>query len=424
MSGSTVGSLPDEAFAVALASIPGMGWRRTGILLHERSARDAWDAVCAGAVLQLDRPAENDPVSTRLAGAVLNWQARAQRFDVAAAWRRTRALGIEVLVRGRPGYPLLLADDPEPPPVVFVQGRYPMPDQPRVAIVGTRHCSHEGREVARALGYGLAESGVVVVSGLALGIDGAAHQGVLAAFDDEVPAAAPFGLVASGLDMPYPQRHTGLWRQVAARGGLLSEYPPGAAATRIRFPARNRLIAAFADVVVVVESRAAGGSRHTVDAAIDRGRTVLAVPGSIRNPAAAGTNLLIAEGCAPVCDLGDVLTALDLARAGTPLAPGPLGGDSRHLPPSSTGGSHSAARATRGGRRAGRDPAGDGVRPPMNGAPPGLDDAVAGALSGTPASLDALLLRTGLSLLELSGALERLRACGRAAHDGGWWSRR
>jgi DNA processing protein len=145
-----------------------------------------------------------------------------------------------------------------------------------------------------------------VVSGLALGIDGAAHAGALAG------PTPPAAVVATGLDVVYPRRHVELWRAVGERGVLLSEYPLGVWPERWRFPARNRIIAALADVVVVVESHERGGSMHTVESALERGRTVMAVPGSVRSPASAGTNALLAAGSPPARDATDVLVALGL----------------------------------------------------------------------------------------------------------------
>ena len=222
---------------------------------------------------------------------------------------------------------------------------------PRVAIVGTRRCSTTGAGVAFELGRDLAAAGVVVVSGLASGIDGAAHRGVLAA-----DGAPPVGVVGSGLDVVYPRGQSSLWRAVAEVGVLISEAPLGAAPERWRFPARNRIIAALVDIVVVVESHRRGGSLHTVDEADRRGRDVLAVPGSIRNPAATGTNELLAEGRAPVCSVDDVLVALGLSGARSAASSDrrmlPVGADQAVLddvgwqPRRSTSG---AARASTGG---------------------------------------------------------------------------
>ena len=153
----------------------------------------------------------------------------------------------------------------------------------------------------------LADAGVAVVSGLALGVDGAAQAGAL-----DRGGAPVIGVVGSGLDVVYPRQHSALWRSIADAGLLVGEAPPGASPERWRFPARNRIIAAIADAVVVIESHARGGSLSTVDAALARDRTILAVPGSIRSPASDGTNDLLAQGAAPARDAGDVLVALGL----------------------------------------------------------------------------------------------------------------
>jgi DNA processing protein len=160
---------------------------------------------------------------------------------------------------------------------------------------------------------------VCVLSGLALGIDGEAHTGALSG------GTPPVAVVGTGLDVVYPRRHEQLWASVAARGAIVSEYPLGTPPERWRFPARNRIIAALAEVVVVVESGPRGGSMHTVDAALERDRVVLAVPGPVRSLASADTNGLLAAGCPPCRDAADVLVALGLTPTSTaaPTAPAP-----------------------------------------------------------------------------------------------------
>lgn len=216
-------------------------------------------------------------------------------------------------------WPPQLVEDPSPPEMLYVTGDASVLDRPRVAIIGTRRCSAAGRQTARELGNELADAGVCVVSGLAYGIDAAAHTGALQG------AAPPVAVVGTGLDVLYPAQNAELWRSVAAKGAVLSEYPLGTPPERWRFPARNRIIAALADVVVVVESHAAGGSLHTVEAALERGRAVMAVPGSVRSPASAGTNALLAAGSPPARDATDVLVALGLDaevwRRGRPSIP-------------------------------------------------------------------------------------------------------
>ena len=357
------------ACAAALAALPAMGPRRLLALLRRLPPDEAWHAVRSGRV-----PPDVDLHVRDRSRLLAAWAAAlADPQEMAAT---CVALGIAVRVLGLDGYPEILAHDPEPPAVLFSRGSFEVLDAPRVAIVGTRRCTHSGRSTARDLGAGLAEAGVAVVSGLALGIDGAAHEGALS-----VPgAAAPIGVVGSGLDVVYPRRHERLWREVGEGGLLLSEAPPGARPERWRFPARNRVLAALADLVVVVESHARGGSQHTVDAALDRDVPVMVVPGSVRSPASSGTNQLLAEGAAPVRDVGDVLVALGLARP---------------TPPST--------RAM---------------------ALPSLDETartVLDALEPDPITPDVVALRTGLAPSAVLAALHRLEVEGMVIPSGGWW---
>ena len=225
-------------------------------------------------------------------------------------------MGIRVLLAGQPSYPARLADDPQAPAVLFCLGDpSALADGPTVALVGTRAPTRYGIGVAAQFGADLAAAGVGVVSGLALGIDGAAHEGACGA------GAPPIAVVAGGLDHVYPRRHERLWERIAAAGVIVSESPAGVPTEKWRFPVRNRLLAALSDVVVVVESRHHGGSRHTVDAAMDRGVPVGAVPGSIRSATSEGTNALLADGAFPVCSTGDILVALALRGASVTVPP-------------------------------------------------------------------------------------------------------
>src|SRR5207302_5206834 len=162
---------------------------------------------------------------------------RLGRIDgtVADLWAAHRAAGVDVHLLARPGYPPRLAADHQAPTVLFSRGSLDALDWPCVTVVGTRRCTHTGRQVARQLGRELAEAGVTVASGLALGIDGAAHEGLLAA-----GAAPPVGVVGSGLDVVYPRRHEHLWHDVATAGVLLSEVRLGGRPGPWRFPARTR----------------------------------------------------------------------------------------------------------------------------------------------------------------------------------------
>ena len=298
--------LPEEAYAAALAGLDATTPRRLCLLARSGTPFDRiWRALTEG------RPA-SVPVLQRLSseadGLAARWQREAQRTDVEALWDRCQSHGESVAILGRPGYPDELADDIHPPGVLFTLGSPCALSHRSVAIVGTRHATAGGMEVAAALGHDLAAAGITIVSGLAKGIDGAAHRGALAA-DDGAP---PIAVVGSGLDVVYPRCNRGLWEAVADRGLLCSEVPPGTPPAAHRFPARNRILAALAEILVVVESRVRGGSLLTVGEASQRGLTVMAVPGSVRSPASEGTNLLLVDGAAPAVDSLDVLVALGL----------------------------------------------------------------------------------------------------------------
>ena len=241
------------------------------------------------------------------------WARSGLTGDVRGIWQRHTQLGITVLTTDCPASPDRLAGDPEAPPVLFCRGDPTTLDRhPTVALVGTRSPTRYGIGVAAQFGADLAAAGASVVSGLALGIDGAAHEGACAS------GAPPVAVVAGGLDDPYPRRHARLWDRVATQGAVFSESPAGIRTERWRFPKRNHLLAALSDVseCVIPESRHGGGSMHTVSAALDRGIPVGAVPGSIRSPTSEGTNKLLSEGCFPVCDVTDILVGLvSLCRA-------------------------------------------------------------------------------------------------------------
>jgi DNA processing protein len=348
-------NLPEEAFAAALASAPNLG------------------PAALRALLAVDPPS-------------VAWERSSCDGDVARIWQRHEEKGIDVCWRGGPGYPDRLAHDPTAPAVLFCLGDLTAVNRhPTVALVGTRSPTRYGIGVAAQFGADLAAAGVSVVSGLALGIDGAAHEGATAA------GAPPVAVVAGGLDNPYPSRHARLWERVAAHGAVYSESPAGVRTEKWRFPVRNRLLAMLSDVVIVVESRHHGGSIHTVNAAADRGIPVGAVPGSIRSPTSEGTNRLLADGCFPVSSVNDILTALSLAGVILPSPPGP--------PP--------------GG------PTGDRAADPYR----GPDGALLDVLTSDPTSLEELLRLTGLDLPALCGALERLAQAGVARDMGGWWER-
>jgi len=203
------------------------------------------------------------------------------------------------------------------------RGRWPPPDGPRVAIVGSRRPSPYGEAVAEQLAADLARAGVVVVSGLALGCDAAAHRGAL------VGGGVTVAVMGTGVDIVYPAAHFRLAEEIVAAGGaLVSQFPDGTSPRRRNFPARNVTLAALSDVVVVVEAVQGSGALITAEAALDLHKEVMAVPGSIFSPLSVGTHALIRDGAGLVQNARDVLAALGVGREvlDDPLgAPGRLG---------------------------------------------------------------------------------------------------
>ena len=227
---------------------------------------------------------------------------RARRLDVPAYRARLAERGIEVVGLDDRGYPAELTTLHDPPPAVFTRGRRDLLDVSagRVAIVGARRAADAGLRLARELARFCATRERTVVSGLALGIDAAAHAGSLDG------GGATIAVLGCGVDVTYPRTNAGLFDRVARDGLLLSEYPPGTPPAPWRFPARNRLIAALASTVLVVEARARSGALITADMALDLGRDVLAVPGSPAFAGAAGTNGLLKAGAGLIEDAADL----------------------------------------------------------------------------------------------------------------------
>jgi DNA processing protein len=241
-----------------------------------------------------------------------------QTFDDEAYRRRLAGSGVAWIGRDESSYPLRLRAIHDPPLGLFVRGTTPLAvdERPTVAIVGARACSAYGSSVARSLAAELAAAGVVVVSGLARGVDGAAHRGAL-------ECGTTAAVLGCGIDRDYPRAHAMLAAEVAARGWIVSEYAPGVEPAPWRFPARNRIVAGLSDATVVVEARERSGALITADLALDEGREVLAVPGEITSQLSAGTNHLLRLGATPVTCAGDVLHVLGVQAPGRP-APPPL----------------------------------------------------------------------------------------------------
>jgi DNA processing protein len=241
---------------------------------------------------------------------------RASAGEVLAAWRslapeailaRARDLGLTVLTCRGERYPKSLRTISDPPIVLFVRGE--LGDEPAVAIVGTRRATPYGRAAAERLAADLALAGVCVVSGLARGIDGVAHQAALDA------GGRTIAVLGCGLDRVYPREHQRLAAAIAAHGALVSEHPPGAPPLPHHFPRRNRLISGLAAGVVVVEGAEDSGALVTVDCALDQGREVFAVPGSIFSPKSRAPHHLLRQGARLVEGAADVLEELGWSGA-------------------------------------------------------------------------------------------------------------
>jgi DNA processing protein len=260
----------------------------------------------------------DDELIAAVAGAQLDAVSGEHRaFDVAAARVRCAEAGLEAVCRCAPSYPGRLRDLPAPPAVLHAVGGVDRLDDllesEPVAVVGARQASPYGLEIADALGRGLGRTGVTVISGMARGIDSAAHRGVLGVEGETV------AVLASGAERPYPASARGLHRRIAQRGALVSELGPGTATRRWMFLARNRIIAALSAMTIVVQGRASSGALVTARWAGELGRLVGAVPGPVTSRLSAGPHELLRGGAELVQGAQDVLDGL--FGAGAPALP-------------------------------------------------------------------------------------------------------
>lgn len=213
-----------------------------------------------------------------------------------------RRIGVTPVFTIEPGYPAALAATGVPPPLLYIKGDASLMRRPCVAIVGSRQASAAGHKIARQFAAGLGEAGYVVVSGLARGIDGAAHEAAL--------ATGTIAVVAGGIDVVYPPEHATLIERIAEHGCVVSEQPPGFVARAADFPRRNRIIAGISLAVIVVEAARRSGTLVTARLAAEYGREVYAVPGHPLDPRAEGTNQLLKNGATLVTEPADVIAAL------------------------------------------------------------------------------------------------------------------
>jgi DNA processing protein len=277
-----------------------------------------------------------------------------------------------VIVLGDAAYPSQWLETADPPLLIYAQGRVELLAAPSIAVVGSRNPTPQGSDNARAFAAHLSRAGLSVVSGLALGIDGAAHLGGLEG------RGSTIAVMGTGPERIYPARHRDLARRIAREGLLLTEFEVGVPSLAVNFPQRNRLIAGLARGTLVVEAALPSGSLITARCAVEAGREVFAIPGSIHSPLARGCHALIKQGAKLVESAADVLEELDW-----------------------------------------------GVRPSLATAPPAPDDPLLDALGHDPATLDALQARTGWPTAELNARLLELELDGRVARlPGGLFQRR
>ena len=273
--------------------------------------------------------------------------------------------GRQAIAVGDPAYPALLLQTADPPLLLYTQGDPARLSQRSVAVVGSRHATPQGEANASAFSKALSEQGWVVVSGLAMGIDGAAHEGAL------LGPAGTVAVVGTGLDRIYPPRHKGLAHRIALHGCIVSEYAPGTPALPVHFPQRNRIIAGLSLGTLVVEAAVQSGSLITARMASEAGREVFAIPGSIHSPHAKGCHALLKQGAKLVESADDILEELQTSSPRQAQAPSPQ-------------------------------------EPP-------LADPLLQALGSDPVGLDELLGRTGWPVAELSARLLTLELEGLVA---------
>lgn len=297
-----------------------------------------------------------------------------------------------ILTLADPRYPAALLAIEDPPPVLYLQGAArvlatgpgdaPLMLEPGIAVVGSRNPTPQGATNARQFAGALAASGLTIVSGLALGVDGAAHEGALDCGSADARRPATIAVVGTGLDRVYPRRHHALARRIASEGLLISEYPIGTPPLAANFPRRNRIIAALSQGTLVVEAALQSGSLITARLAVEQGKEVFAIPGSIHSPLSRGCHALIRQGAKLVESAQDVLEELRMPSAQPEAPPRASGGHGQLLPQDAEG-----------------------------------DDSLLEALGFDPVSLDALQARTGLDIgrlqallmaLELDGKIGRL----------------
>ena len=292
--------MSDDIYMYWLSTLHALGSRKQNLLLHHfGSARAAYNAP-PDILREIPGFTENN---------IRTIQKSRNAIESGNDPEKLKRMGISFTYRGHRDYPSLLSEISDPPVGLYYKGALPGNTLPRVAIIGSRRCSEYGLSTARRFGAALARQGVVIVSGMARGIDSMAHRGTIES--DGLTIA----VLGCGVDICYPAENRNLRDNIIKSGCVISEYPPGVTPQARYFPARNRIISGLSQIVVVVESGKKSGTLITVDQALEQGRDVMAVPGNITNRYSEGTNSLIKQGAEPVCHHEDVLHMLGMSTA-------------------------------------------------------------------------------------------------------------
>jgi len=291
-------SAGNKKFWVGFSRVKGIGAVRTNLLLHHfGNLEAAWNAS--------EAPLRQAGLSEKVAQAVVETR---KSLDLEREIENIEKSGIQILTLEDQCYPKKLLSIEYPPPVLYVKGAIVENDECAVAIVGTRHVTSYGRQVAGELGRFLSHNGVTVISGLARGVDAVAHQSALDA------GGRTLAVLGSGVDVIYPPEHRSLAERVIAHGALISDYFPGTPPEGVNFPPRNRIISGLSTVTVIVEAGERSGALITAEFAASQGREVFAVPGSIYAVHSKGANRLIRDGALPLLEFSELLEALHLTQ--------------------------------------------------------------------------------------------------------------
>ena len=297
-----------------LTRLPGFGLQTRQVFMDQ--VQDA-----ASLLAMSEGPLRSLGIRREAREAVLAWQCRDQKHpviqEVADLWHQVDSLGLDLVCWSDPDYPEPLRHIHDAPLLLYLRGQRELLGREQVAIVGSRNATRAGLAHARDFATAIGEAGYVVTSGLALGVDGAAHAGVLEAGNPTI------AVIGTGLDIPYPSQHKALASRIAAQGLLVSEYPPGTPPRAGHFPKRNRIISGLSRGVLVVEASRRSGSLITARLAMEQGREVFAIPGSVHNPLARGCHDLIRQGARLVETMEDIREELGAWWSRPPEAAAP-----------------------------------------------------------------------------------------------------